>query len=302
MTREDWPEVKGLLNTQFNIHGLKELRREFPEDKVGKLPRWDKKKGEEIFLDYVGHATVTQRLLDVDPFWNWEAMLTRPDGSIVFDVQGDSRVGLWIKLTILGVTRLGYGSVTPGTRDEVKQLIGDAIRNAAMRFGVATSLWEKHREEEDVKDRDNGDVDTGPAVELSCELCGACFPSTGLRVIPSGFDNAKTRVAKGDPVLNCPECGKWTPRQEAPKTNGEEEKKPPKEFAPGHEMKRTKAGVMCHCGLEFEETEDAKLHWEKTLKAHKDAEEKKKQEAEAGPAEGQGDLDLGPDPDDDLPF
>ena len=52
-------------------------------------------------------------------------------------------VGLWINLTVDGVTRPGYGSIEPGKFDAEKQLIGDAIRNAAMRFGVALTLWAK---------------------------------------------------------------------------------------------------------------------------------------------------------------
>ena len=41
-----------------------------------------------------------------------------------------------------GVTRLGYGNAE-GKRggDAVKEIIGDAIRNAGMRFGMALDLW-----------------------------------------------------------------------------------------------------------------------------------------------------------------
>ena len=52
-------------------------------------------------------------------------------------------VGLWIKLTVGGVTRLGVGSCPSGQNDAEKVLIGDALRNAAMRFGVAVDLWAK---------------------------------------------------------------------------------------------------------------------------------------------------------------
>jgi hypothetical protein len=41
------------------------------------------------------------------------------------------------------VERPAYGSCEPGKRDAVKELIGDAIRNGAMRFGVAGGLWSK---------------------------------------------------------------------------------------------------------------------------------------------------------------
>ena len=47
-------------------------------------------------------------------------------------------------LTVCGVTRLGYGHAAPksygdpGMRE--KEVIGDALRNAAMRFGAALDL------------------------------------------------------------------------------------------------------------------------------------------------------------------
>jgi hypothetical protein len=52
-------------------------------------------------------------------------------------------------LTILGVRRLGVGSVMHNKPDLLKELISDFIRNAAMRFGVCLALWTK-QEWEDV--------------------------------------------------------------------------------------------------------------------------------------------------------
>lgn len=91
-----------------------------------------------IDLAYVGHAEATNRLLNVDPTWSWEP--------VAFDAQGlpqyDQNGGLWIRLTVCGVSRLGYGNAE-GKRggDAVKEIIGDAIRNAGMRFGMALDLW-----------------------------------------------------------------------------------------------------------------------------------------------------------------
>lgn len=116
----------------------KELRKAFPPAQVGQLPRGG------VTLDYVGHADVTSRLLEVDPEWNWEPVASDEHGLPVFDHDGSDRpVGLWIRLTVGGVTRLGYGSCPSNQNDAVKVLIGDALRNAAMRFGVALDLWAK---------------------------------------------------------------------------------------------------------------------------------------------------------------
>lgn len=140
----------------------------FPQSAVGKLPKMTcrdcgdrktecakhrKKKcrecgnylGEHIHIDYVGHAHVTERLLQVDPNWTWEPLATNGDGMPRFDNAG----GLWIRLTVNGQTKIGYGDAD-GRQDSglaVKIAIGDALRNAAMRFGVALDLWKKETPE-----------------------------------------------------------------------------------------------------------------------------------------------------------
>jgi hypothetical protein len=130
-----------------------ELRKPFPPSAVGKLPKPYKKdspKGQcrecggyhgmpAVHLDYVGHAATTDRLLTVDPEWSWEPMALDQFGSPQLDRDGN----LWIRLTILGVTRIGVGDGS-----SMKERIGDAIRNAAMRFGVALDLWSKEELEQ----------------------------------------------------------------------------------------------------------------------------------------------------------
>jgi hypothetical protein len=142
--------------------GLALLRVPFGSDHISKLPkptkaqtdavRADFKKGvrcqicgswhhpDVVHLDYVGHAALTHRLLDADPEWSWEP--------VAFDTLGlparDQNGGLWIRLTVCGVTRLGYGSADGKQGgDAIKEIIGDALRNAAMRFGAALDLWHK---------------------------------------------------------------------------------------------------------------------------------------------------------------
>jgi hypothetical protein len=110
------------------------LRAPFSKEKIQKLPTGG------LQLDYVSHAWVTDRLLEVDPSWTWEPVAFDESGLPKFDENG----GLWIKLTVCGVTRYGYGE--PQGRDKFdmkKGSIGNAIRNGSMRFGVALDLWTK---------------------------------------------------------------------------------------------------------------------------------------------------------------
>lgn len=122
--------------------GLKKLREPFPSEQIGKLPKGG------ILLDFVGHGYLTARFLDVDPEWNWEPFALDGMGLPLLDEHG----GLWIRLTVCGVTRIGYGDAGGKTGpNAVKEAIGDALRNAGMRFGAALDLWCK------------GDPDATPA-------------------------------------------------------------------------------------------------------------------------------------------
>lgn len=148
--------------TEQQINALAKLREPFPASEIRYLPRvWcgncrDMKgacknhqrvkcqkcrnniSSAHIDLAYVGHAEATNRLLNIDPAWGWEPVALDEKGLPQHDQNG----GLWIRLTVCGVTRLGYGNAE-GKRggDAVKEIIGDAIRNAGMRFGMALDLW-----------------------------------------------------------------------------------------------------------------------------------------------------------------
>jgi hypothetical protein len=158
--------------------GLAKLREKFEPHQISKLPKpfkRDSAKGKckpksqggdapdwqdhfcggyhglpAVHLDYVGHAALTDRLLDVDPEWSWEPMGTTPEGLPAMNG------GLWIKLTVCGVSRYGFGSADGKSGgDAVKEMIGDALRNAAMRFGAALELWHKGdlRADEELEDK-----------------------------------------------------------------------------------------------------------------------------------------------------
>lgn len=161
--------------------GLARLREPFAPNQINKLPKPYKADSQRancrecggyhgmpaVHLDYVGHAALTDRLLEVDPEWTWEPLATGPDGLPQFDKDG----GLWIKLTICGVTRLGYGD-SQGKRggNAVKEAIGDALRNAGMRFGAALDLWHKgdlHEAEEEQGKLQVPDPEPAPARTLN---------------------------------------------------------------------------------------------------------------------------------------
>jgi len=140
--------------------GLALLRAPFPANQISKLPKESRAQADErkarkqgcmvwkcpecggahhkdaTHLDYVGHAALTDRLLDCDPHWYWEPY--------VADGLPNAGNGMWIKLHVCGQSQIGYGHADGKTGgDAIKEIIGDALRNAAMRFGAALDLWHK---------------------------------------------------------------------------------------------------------------------------------------------------------------
>lgn len=142
--------------------GLELMRVPFEPHQINLLPKPYKKDSQKgkcaecggyhalpaVHLKYIGHAALTDRLLDCDVNWSWEPVAFGPDGLPLLDRDG----GMWIRLTVCGVTRLGYGDAQGKSGpDAMKERIGDALRNAAMRFGAALDLWHKgdlHKDDE----------------------------------------------------------------------------------------------------------------------------------------------------------
>jgi hypothetical protein len=102
---------------------------------VGTIPR------NGINLAYVSHADITKILIEIDPNWNWQPAAW-DNGRPAIHVENGTAT-MWGALTLLGKTLLGVGSVRADKQDLDKELIGDFLRNASMRFGIALSLWSK---------------------------------------------------------------------------------------------------------------------------------------------------------------
>jgi site-specific DNA-cytosine methylase len=167
------PEPQSTVRLDDLQPQLAKLRAPFPANQISKLPKPTKKQTDDVkadfkkgircvvcgswhhpdvvHLDYVGHAALTDRLLDTDINWSWEPVGFTPEGLPALDRNG----GLWIKLTVCGVTRYGYGAADGKSGgDAMKEMIGDALRNAAMRFGAALDLWHKgdlHADEDEAR-------------------------------------------------------------------------------------------------------------------------------------------------------
>lgn len=141
------------------------LRKPFDDNQISTFPC---NVGSKSGVSYIGHAALTDRLLQADPDWTWEPVANPT--SLGLPVAG-AGIEMWIKLTIDGTTRYGYGDA-PGKKggDAIKEAIGDAMRNAAMRFGVALDLWHKGGDLYQVEPEPAETITPAQVAELTAEL------------------------------------------------------------------------------------------------------------------------------------
>jgi hypothetical protein len=126
------------MSEELDTQMLKAVLEQYaiPDPKiVGTIPR------NGINLAYVSHADITKILIEIDPNWNWQPVAW-DNGRPAIHIENGTAT-MWANLTLLGKTLLGVGSVRADKQDLDKELIGDFLRNASMRFGIALSLWSK---------------------------------------------------------------------------------------------------------------------------------------------------------------
>ena len=133
----------GVQTPEMQREALRTLLRDWwapPEELIDTLPKAG------MQLKYLSHVWVSRAFTEVDPCWWWEPMGVDEQGQPVIERDSNGHpVGLWIRLHLCGTVIPGYGSVEPGKRDAIKELIGDALRNAGMRRGCAGALWTKEK-------------------------------------------------------------------------------------------------------------------------------------------------------------
>lgn len=139
-------DLRGILTTWGNP----------PDALVDKLPKPTRRANEKgncgecggyhglpaVHLDYMGHASVTRALIEVDPEWTWEPIAFTDDGEPLVK-QAAEHLRLWGRLTVLGKTLICVGTCDANKPEPEKELIGDLLRNGAMRFGIGLALWAK---------------------------------------------------------------------------------------------------------------------------------------------------------------
>lgn len=145
------------LRTPFRREQLMSFTRTWTDKRTGEIRQHE--------VPAVNIGTVIARISSVDPHWSWRPFALDENGLPAYTCDKDGEpVGLWILLTIGGISMPGYGSYprrNASIRDPgfTATLVSQAIKHAARFFGVGLELRAKGaylEEEIEHEPEDNG--------------------------------------------------------------------------------------------------------------------------------------------------
>jgi hypothetical protein len=113
---------------------LKELRKNVDPELVKQREGWRDRNGNTHYVDYVEWHTVADILDENAPNWSHSVKDVRQIGDI-FTVT--------VAITIDGVTREGLGTGVANSELGIKKAEHDALKRAAVKFGIARDLYKK---------------------------------------------------------------------------------------------------------------------------------------------------------------
>lgn len=147
-----------------------------------------------VNLAYVSHAEITRILIKIDPLWSWQPC-GWSEGRPAIHID-NGMATMWGILTIHGKDMIGVGSARADKGDYEKELIGDFLRNAAMRFGICLNLWSKEANDDSPRPQVRAVTQT----KVSSSPAGAPPASKGpVQARPASGDAPKKANA-GNPI------------------------------------------------------------------------------------------------------
>lgn len=130
---------------ETNLHSfpalLKELSAPIPKELVRQRVGWTDSAGVEHEIDYIEWHTVADLLDKIYPAWAHAVKEIRQIGEIV---------AITASITIFGVTREGVGTGSALDEKGIKKAEHDALKRAAVKFGVARELYKKDEDDDNI--------------------------------------------------------------------------------------------------------------------------------------------------------
>jgi hypothetical protein len=153
---------------------LKELRKNVDPELVKQREGWRDRNGNAHYVDYVEWHTVADILDETAPNWSHSVKDVRQIGDI-FTVT--------VAITIDGVTREGLGTGIANSELGIKKAEHDALKRAAVKFGIARDLYKKESDtieregavpvQTQYNNHNNGEIPSNPIAKSLSDLVTA---------------------------------------------------------------------------------------------------------------------------------
>jgi hypothetical protein len=121
---------------------LKELSHALSPEMIRQRIGWTDRAGREHEVDYVEWHVVADLLDRICPNWSHEVISIKQIGDFV---------AVTASITIQGVTRQGVGTGSAYDEKGIKKAEHDALKRAAVKFGIARELYRKEEEDASTK-------------------------------------------------------------------------------------------------------------------------------------------------------
>lgn len=190
MKRTTVNETQESTNNVLNFSTtLRELRKSVDPDLVRHRAGRRDRNGQVHMVEYVEWHTVADILDETAPNWAHTVKDIRSIGEIVT---------VTVAITIDGVTREGIGTGKAVSETGIKKAEHDALKRAAVKFGIARELYKKEFDSIETEDQST-------VVEASTSLASPMAQSLGDMVTAKqlGMIRAIAREAKIDAEKEC---------------------------------------------------------------------------------------------------
>jgi len=170
---------------------LKRLTEGIRKEDVKRREGWRDRNGQTHYVDYVEWHTVADLLDRIVPDWSHA-------------VRGIVQIGDFVAataaITICGVTREGVGTGPADSETGIKKAEHDALKRAAVKFGVARDLYRDEDGSNDSSRRTGNKASTAPPRDPIAKTLSDLISPKQLALI-----NRLAKTLKLDPEVACQE-------------------------------------------------------------------------------------------------
>lgn len=191
-------DVSQFPNSLIDAHNFAQLLQELSagirKGDIKQREGWRDRNGQAHFVDYVEWHTVADLLDRLIPEWSH---------AVRDIVQVGNFVAVTVALTLNGITREGVGTGAADTETGIKKAEHDALKRAAVKFGIARDLY---------RDDDKQDEASQHVSSKHARSFNPLAQTRGEMISPSQLSliNKLARSARLDPETVCQEMYKAT--------------------------------------------------------------------------------------------